>query len=94
MLSGDWPSRTALGGTGRGLCPGVLGPGAPRWSLGDVESWQHVGGAGDRPRSASSERARAAGGGAAAAGEEGDQAGTVGGRAEEGGHLRGNGSSR
>lgn len=49
---------------------------------------------GDRPRSASSERVRAAGGGAAAAGEEGDHAGTVGGRAEEGGHLRGNGSSR
>ena len=51
---------------------------------GDVESWQHVGGAGSRVRTSGSERARAAGGGAAAAGEEGDSVGTVGGCFEEG----------
>lgn len=67
-----------------GLWPGVLGPGTQRWSLGNVESWQHVGGAGSRVRSAGSERARAAGGGAAAPGEEVHSMGTVGGCFEEG----------
>lgn len=67
-----------------GLNPGVPGSGSGFRSLGDVESWRHVGGAGSRVRSADSERARAAGGGAAAAGEERDRVGTVGGRCEEG----------
>lgn len=83
-MNGDWAPRDVRGaGPEGGLGLGVRG--SPRgWVPGDVESWQHVGGAGSRVRTAGSERARAAGGGAAAAGENGG-AGTLGGRFEEGG---------
>lgn len=84
-MSADWAvQRRKLGWTGR--WPQLRGAGV-RVSTsvpGDVESWQHVGGAGSRICSADREGARAAGGGAAAAGEEGNRVGTVGGRGEEG----------
>lgn len=67
-------SAQPLAAEGRGYCR----------SPGDVEGWQHVGGAGYRVRPADSERARAAGCGAAATGEDGDRAGTKRGRFEEG----------
>lgn len=77
-------TRRELGGTGKWSQPGGARGLGSALVPGDVESRQHVGGAGSRVRTAGSERARAAGGGTAAAGEEGDSVGTVGRCFEEG----------